>query len=322
MEAAPVVEVALAVPPTSAPPAPPAPQQAVGVVVSAPVGASEAPAAAAAAPQGDVSGVLQRLYEQQQIFVYHAQQAQQAHLGCAQLLQRSGAAAGGPEATQLQVQAEQLRQLRAQMLSLHRTGGGAASAGPAPSVAGMPLPTPSVEVPPLGVAVVGEKRSSEAATGAAALAEAEHPAKRPRQPEEPAEVIGLGVLDGPTPTALPVCREDITGLGLPLPAPSTDGLLAAPPKIQPLPAEILKLDPTAQSFAPREKPDRTGGVAGGVSPAGSGRIPSQWIKRPWTAEQDEALRQAVAKHGAKNWSGVAEMCEPQACARSCRPALP
>ena len=48
-----------------------------------------------------------------------------------------------------------------------------------------------------------------------------------------------------------------------------------------------------------------------MSPAGSGRIPSQWIKRPWTAEQDEALRQAVAKHGAKNWSGVAEMCEPR-----------
>eukprot|EP01047_Picozoa_sp_COSAG01_P042111 COSAG01_NODE_3658_length_5818_cov_3.227138_4_plen_101_part_00 len=40
-----------------------------------------------------------------------------------------------------------------------------------------------------------------------------------------------------------------------------------------------------------------GGGAGGAGlrvGAAGGKAPSQWIKRPWTASQDEALRKAVS----------------------------
>ena len=50
---------------------------------------------------------------------------------------------------------------------------------------------------------------------------------------------------------------------------------------------------------------------------GSGGVPSQWIKRPWTEEQDQLLREAVAKHGARNWSSVAKMI-PTKNGKQCR----
>lgn len=50
---------------------------------------------------------------------------------------------------------------------------------------------------------------------------------------------------------------------------------------------------------------------------GSDGVPSQWIKRPWTKEQDQLLREAVAKHGARNWSSVSKMI-PTKSGKQCR----
>ena len=67
----------------------------------------------------------------------------------------------------------------------------------------------------------------------------------------------------------------------------------------------------------------TGGSGGaGSSSAGGGgaggsSVPSQWIKRPWTEEQDQKLREAVAKHGARNWSSVSQMI-PSKNGKQCR----
>ena len=51
------------------------------------------------------------------------------------------------------------------------------------------------------------------------------------------------------------------------------------------------------------------GGGGGGGGGGGDSLPSQWIKRPWTEEQDEALRRAVASHGTKNWSAVSQDVE-------------
>lgn len=65
-----------------------------------------------------------------------------------------------------------------------------------------------------------------------------------------------------------------------------------------------------------------GGIAPSVAVVGGGGgedggVPSQWIKRPWTEEQDQLLREAVAKHGARNWSNVAKMI-PTKNGKQCR----
>lgn len=46
-------------------------------------------------------------------------------------------------------------------------------------------------------------------------------------------------------------------------------------------------------------------------------MPSQWIKRPWTEEQDQLLRDAVAQHGPRNWSKVSKMI-PTKNGKQCR----
>eukprot|EP01043_Picozoa_sp_COSAG02_P040120 COSAG02_NODE_3220_length_7154_cov_12.889157_5_plen_187_part_00 len=66
-----------------------------------------------------------------------------------------------------------------------------------------------------------------------------------------------------------------------------------------------------------------GGIAPSVAVVGAGGgeggsgVPSQWIKRPWTKEQDQLLREAVAKHGARNWSNVSKMI-PTKNGKQCR----
>ena len=144
---------------------------------------------------------------------------------------------------------------------------------------------------------------------------------------------------------LPVFMEDATGLGLPVAAVRTgESMLAPAPRIHALPAEILELDPTAHTYTPLVNPetglavgqrgdgqaaavDASGATAasGGAGPAagaaagavGGNGMPSQWIKRPWTEEQDQLLRDAIKKFGARNWSSVSEMI-PTKNGKQCR----
>lgn len=59
------------------------------------------------------------------------------------------------------------------------------------------------------------------------------------------------------------------------------------------------------------------GVADPGGGVGNSTVPSQWIKRPWTEEQDQMLRDAVAKHGPRNWSKVSKMI-PTKNGKQCR----
>jgi hypothetical protein len=58
-------------------------------------------------------------------------------------------------------------------------------------------------------------------------------------------------------------------------------------------------------------------VVGGGGGERSSGVPSQWIKRPWTKEEDQLLREAVAQHGARNWSSVSKMI-PTKNGKQCR----
>lgn len=151
-------------------------------------------APAAATDEQHVSGTLQQLYEQQQIFAYHAQQAQQAHLNYARLARASGSTAGTDT---LLGQVQRLGSLRDAMMSMHR---GAAVTGP-----------PGV-VPP--VAPAGEKRSAESELGQQGAD------KRQRvEPDGGPSSFVIDVVQPQSPAAeLPIYTDDATGLGLPVPA--------------------------------------------------------------------------------------------------------
>lgn len=140
---------------------------------------SDSSAASEAQPAVPVGGILQQLYEQQQIFAYHAQQAQQAHLSCAQLV-RAGAATPGDESIAAQVR--QLAALRTEMLGLQKYGSASPSSLP------------------------GEKRN--AGDG---LSE---PDDNKRQRVEPAADVSITIH---TAGDVPTYTDDVTGLGLSAP---------------------------------------------------------------------------------------------------------
>ena len=312
--------------------APPAPAP-----VAPPAAAAPSGAAPVSGTSQRTSGLLQQLYEQQQIFAYHAQQAQQAHLNCSAMIQRFGGDAAGAETLRLQMQ--RLAALRETMLSLQRSAAGAPA-----------VPTAAAAAGGAEQLVGGEKR------GADDFAAEQGAAKRQR--EEPAAggsvVVVVAGSPGESAAApeVPVYTEDATGLGLPVAAVrSGECMLAPAPRIHALPAEILELDPTAHTYTPLINPETglaigqrgdgqavavdAGGApaaAGGAAaasgaaaaPGGNGvkfgaanGMPSQWIKRPWTEEQDQQLREAIAKFGARNWSSVSEMI-PTKNGKQCR----
>ena len=157
---------------------------------AAPASSAAAPASSAAAPttaikaQAPVGGVLQQLYEQQQIFAYHAQQAQQAHLNCARLV-RSCAAI--PEASMLPAQVQRLAALRAAMISVQDSG-------------------PSAPTDPLSPPSSGGKRSAD---------EPSQPDNNKRQrvgtESNDSVVVNIG-------EDVPMYTDDVTGLGLAVPS--------------------------------------------------------------------------------------------------------
>eukprot|EP01043_Picozoa_sp_COSAG02_P040121 COSAG02_NODE_3220_length_7154_cov_12.889157_6_plen_257_part_00 len=150
---------------------------------AAPTSSAAAPATSAQA-QAPVGGVLQQLYEQQQIFAYHAQQAQQAHLNCARLV-RSCAAI--PEARMLPAQVQRLAALRAAMISVQNSGSSA--------------PTDA-----LPLQSSGGKRTAD---------EPSHPdnSKRQRVGTEGNDSVVVNIEED-----VPMYTDDVTGLGLAVPS--------------------------------------------------------------------------------------------------------
>lgn len=224
-----------------------------------PPASSAAAAVAADKEQAPVGGLLQQLYEQQQIFAYHAQQAQQAHLNCARLVRSCEAI---PEVSTLPAQVQRLAALRAAMQTIQDGGSSA--------------PTDPASVPSSGV-----KRGAE---------EPSHSEnnKRQRAETESSDSVVVNIRDD-----VPTYTDDVTGLGLPALSqvrargrkqdsspPSAvwcisdtptrvsmqSGALAPAPRIHALPIELLKQDPTAHTYTALVNPET--GVAIGGLPSG------------------------------------------------------
>ena len=132
------------------------------------------------------AGMLQQLYEQQQIFAYHAQQAQQAHLNCARLVR---AAATMPDAGPLPFQVQRLSALRTAMVSLQNDG--------------ISAPVDHESLPSSG----GKRHADTELPQPDALVDT----KRQRVESDGGSSVAAQVGED-----VPTYTEDVTGLGLPV----------------------------------------------------------------------------------------------------------
>lgn len=132
------------------------------------------------------AGMLQQLYEQQQIFAYHAQQAQQAHMNCARLVR---AAVTMPDAGPLPFQVQRLSELRAAMVSLQNDG--------------IIAPVDHEPLPPSG----GKRHADTELPQPDALVDTKRQRVEPDGGSRVAAKVGEDV---------PTYTEDVTGLGLPV----------------------------------------------------------------------------------------------------------
>ena len=147
----------------------------------APPASSAAEPAAAGREQVPIGGMLQQLYEQQQIFAYHAQQAQHAHLNCARLVR---ACAAIPDASTLPAQVQRLAALRTAMMTLQNDGSSAATDS-------VSLPSSAGKRSADGCSPDNNKRQRVETEGSASV------------------VVDVG-------EDVPTFTEDVTGLGLPV----------------------------------------------------------------------------------------------------------